>query len=59
MSTATVTTYEWGHRIWLERYTPGEGVEIFVFKNIGQVERAARGLILLIRASALSGKAII
>ena len=46
-------------RIWLECYTPGEGIELFSFRNMGEVERAARGLILLIRASALSGKAII
>ena len=45
--------------IWLECYTPGEGIELFSFRNAGKVERAARGLILLIRASALSGKAII
>jgi len=46
-------------RIWLEFYTPGEGIELFSFRSEGEVERAARGLILLIRASALSGKAII
>ena len=56
MSIATVTTYEWGHRIWLERYTPGEGVEIFAFKNIGQMERAAKALILLLYSTALSGR---
>jgi hypothetical protein len=42
-------------RIWLEVYRPGEGVEIFAFKNMKQVELCARGLILLLCASALAG----
>ncbi len=48
------TTHEYAQRIWLECYTPGEGVTIFAFKNMKQVERAARGLILLLRASVLA-----
>ena len=41
--------------IWLECYTPGEGIELFSFRSEGEVERAARGLILLIQASVLGG----
>jgi hypothetical protein len=39
-----------------EVYRPGEGIELFSFKNEKQVERATRGLILLIQGSAFPGK---
>jgi hypothetical protein len=40
-------------RIWLECYFTGASIELFSFKSEREVERAARGLILLIQGSAL------